>query len=95
LPRVIHQLGPHGLLVVTFDEGLSDAGCCGQPGGGRIATILVGPDVPRGIEIRRPADHYSLLASLQDHFGLPRLRLARSARPLAPSLFASQAIASR
>jgi hypothetical protein len=94
LPRVIHQLGPHGVLVVTFDEGLSDAGCCGAPGGGRVATILVGPDVPRGSEIRRPADHYSLLASIEDRFGLPRLRLARPAQPLAPSLFAPQAIAS-
>lgn len=87
LPRVIHQLGPHGLLIVTFDEGLSDAGCCGAPGGGRVATILVGPDVPRGSEISRPADHYSLLAGIEDRFGLPRLRLARFAQPLAPALF--------
>jgi hypothetical protein len=87
LPRVIHQLGPHGLVVVTFDEGLSGAGCCGAPGGGRIATILIGPDVPSGREIRLPADHYSLLASIEDRFGLPRLRLARLARPLAPALF--------
>lgn len=88
LPRVIHQLGPHGLLVITFDEGLSDAGCCGGPGGGRIATIIVGPDVPAGREIRRPADHYSLLASIEDRYELPRLRLSRFAQPLAPSLFA-------
>jgi len=87
LPRVIRQLGPHGLLIVTFDEGLSDAGCCGAPGGGHIATILVGPDVPRGRQILRPADHYSLLASLEDRFGLPRLRLARLTAPLAPALF--------
>ncbi len=73
--------------MITFDEGTSDAGCCGVPGGGRVATILVGPGVPRGAEIRRPANHYSLLASIEDHFGLPRLRLARSARPLAPALF--------
>ncbi len=52
LPRVIHQLGPHGLLVVTFDEGISDAGCCGGPGGGRIPTVLVGPDVRHGRQIR-------------------------------------------
>ncbi|HET7454266.1 MAG TPA: alkaline phosphatase family protein [Solirubrobacterales bacterium] len=87
LPRIVHQLGPHGLLVITFDEGLSDAGCCGVPGGGRVATILVGPDVPAGHEIRLPADHYSLLASIEDRFGLPRLRLARFAPPLAPALF--------
>jgi hypothetical protein len=87
LPRVIHQLGPHGLLVITFDEGLSDAGCCGSAGGGRVATILVGPDVPGGREIRLPSDNYSLLASIEDRFGLQRLGLAALAPPLAPGLF--------
>lgn len=86
-PQIVRQLGPHGLWVITFDEGTSDAGCCGQPGGGRVATILVGPGVPRGTEIHRPANHYSLLAGIEDRFGLSRLRLARSARPLAPALF--------
>jgi hypothetical protein len=84
---VVRQLGPHGLLVVTFDEGTSDAGCCGAPGGGRVATILVGPGVPRGSEIVQPANHYSLLASLEDRFGLRRLRRARHSQPLAPALF--------
>lgn len=88
-PTILRQLGRGGLWVITFDEGTSDAGCCGLPGGGRVATILVGPGVARGTEIRQPADHYSLLAGLEDHFGLPRLRLARSARPLAAALFAA------
>jgi len=87
VPKIVRQLGPHGLLVITFDEGISDAGCCGYPGGGRIPTVLVGPDVPHGREIRQPADHYSLLASIEDRFGLPRLRRAALARPLAPALF--------
>lgn len=87
LPRVIHQLGPRGLLIVTFDEGISDSGCCGAPGGGRIPTVLVGPGVPHGRQIRRPANHYSLLASIEDYFGLPRLRNAATAAPLAPALF--------
>ena len=89
VPRILRRLGPHGLLVVTFDEGTSDGGCCGLPGGGRVATVLVGPEVPPATEIRRPANHYSLLACLEDRFGLPRLRLARSALPLAPALFAA------
>jgi len=87
VPRILRQLGPHGLLVVTFDEGISDAGCCGAPGGGRIPTVLAGADVPQGDLISQPANHYSLLASIEDHFGLPRLRLARFAGPLAPTLF--------
>lgn len=87
VPQIIRQLGPHGLLIVTFDEGISDAGCCGSPGGGRIPTVLVGPGVPQGMLISRPANHYSLLASIEDYFGLPRLRMARFAEPLAPALF--------
>jgi hypothetical protein len=82
VPRLMRQLGPDGLLVLTFDEGTSDFA-----GGGWIATILAGPDVPHGIEIRRVATHYSLLASLEDRFGLPRLGNAIYAQPLAPALF--------
>jgi hypothetical protein len=88
LPRLIRQLGPHGLLLLTFDEGVSDAGCCGAAGG-RVLTLSIGPDVPRGVQLNRPYDHYSLLASLEDRFGLRRLRQARAADPLAPTLFAA------
>jgi hypothetical protein len=87
VPRIIRQLGPRGLLIVTFDEGTSDAGCCGSPGGGSIPTVLVGPGVPQGELIPQPANHYSLLASVEDYFGLPRLRKAAFAEPLAPALF--------
>jgi hypothetical protein len=82
VPRITRQLGPRGLLIVSFDEGTSDAGCCGGSAGGRIATILAGPRLRPGARIRRPADHYSLLAALEDRFGVPRLRHARGVRPL-------------
>lgn len=82
VPRITRRLGPHGLLVVSFDEGTSDAGCCGDPGGGRVFTVLAGPDVRHGVRLRAAYDHYSLLAGLEDAFGLPRLRQARGARPL-------------
>ncbi len=76
-PRIVKHLGPHGLLVVSFDEGSSTAG-----GGGRVMTVVVGPGVPHGIQLAGPYDHYSLLAALEQHFGLPRLRRARQARAL-------------
>ncbi len=82
LPRLLAQLGPHGLLVVSFDEGTSDAACCDGAVGGRVATILAGPEVRRGIRLPRPYSHYSLLATLEDRFGVRRLRRARSARSL-------------
>ena len=87
VPQIRRRLGPHGLLVITWDEGRTKLGCCGLPGGGRIATLLTGPDVQPGRQIAMIADHYSLLAAIEDRFGLARLGQAAAARPLAPSLF--------
>lgn len=82
VPRLSSQLGPAGFLVVTFDEGKSDLGCCGGPGGGRVATIVAGPKVRSGARLRRRYDHYSLLATIEEAFALPRLRGARRAASL-------------
>ncbi len=83
VPRLRRRLGPHGLLIVTFDEGTTTRGCCGIAAGGRVMTIAVGPDVPRGTRLRDRYTHYSLLATIEDRYGLPRLRHARGARTLA------------
>ena len=55
----------HSLLVVTFDE---DDGTSAN----HIATILVGPMVATGTSDQR-VDHYSLLRTLEDMYGLPPL----------------------
>jgi phosphatidylinositol-3-phosphatase len=65
-------------LVVTFDEGTSRAGIEGGPGGGRVATIVVGAGVPSGVRDDTPYDHYSLLRSIERLYGLPALRHAAS-----------------
>ncbi len=82
VPPLLAQLGPAGLLVITFDEGTSNASCCGNASGGRIATILLGPGVRAGTRLHRPYSQYSLLATVEDRFGVPRLRNARSASAL-------------
>lgn len=82
VPRLVRRLGPAGFLVVTFDEGRTDLACCGSSGGGRVATIVAGSGVRGGAKLRRQYDHYSLLATVEDAFGLPRLRGARGALPL-------------
>lgn len=91
IPRIGRQLGQDGLLVVTFDEGESDLGCCGIAAGGRVMTIVLGPGVPPGVRITSPYSQYSLLAAIEDRYGLPRLRKARGARPL-PLAFGAAAV---
>jgi hypothetical protein len=80
VPGLIPALGPHGFLVITYDEGDSNLACCGDPGGGRIATVVAGPDVRAGAVMRRPLDHYGVLRTIETAFGLPKLGAARSAR---------------
>jgi hypothetical protein len=77
----MRALGPHGFLVVTYDEGTSDAGCCGGAAhGGRIPTVIAGPDVRRGARVERPYSLYSVLRTLTDAFGVAPL--GRRAPPL-------------
>jgi hypothetical protein len=84
VPRLLRALGPNGLLFLTWDEGSSDSGCCVVASGGHIATIVAGPRARRGARLSTPSDHYSLLQTVEDLLGLPRLR--RAACGCTPSL---------
>jgi phosphatidylinositol-3-phosphatase len=77
VPRLLRELGPNGFLVLTWDEGSSGRGCCGDPGGGHIATIVAGPDVRRGGRDGLRVDHYGVLRTVEDALGLARLGAAR------------------
>ncbi len=66
-------------IVVTFDEGLPSerTGCCGvtpdQPsnyGGGHIPTVVITNHGPRGLTDPTPYNHYSLLRTIEDAFGI-------------------------
>jgi hypothetical protein len=66
-------------IVVTFDEndkderGGGDQGCCGinaQRGGGRIPTIVITNHGPRGVQDATPYNHYSLLRTTEEAFGI-------------------------
>jgi len=84
VPPLLHELGPHGFLVLTWDEGSSDAGCCGAAHGGHILTLVAGPDVAAGARDDSPIDHYGVLASVEHALGLAPL--AGAADPRAGSL---------
>jgi acid phosphatase len=63
-----------GLLIVTFDEDDGD-----DPSGGHIATIVASPHVPAGFRSAERHDHYTLLRTIQDAWGLDCLAESCSA----------------
>jgi phosphatidylinositol-3-phosphatase len=73
VPRLLSALGPSGVLFITYDEGSSNLGCCGVAKGGRILTLVAGPGARAGARSMTPYDHYSLLRTIEDLLGLPRL----------------------
>ena len=78
----------HGVLFVTWDE--SDGGSAGvvggrvvgSGGGGHVMTLVIAPGLRRGLRVGVPYNHYSLLATIEDTFGLPLLANARRATAL-------------
>jgi phosphatidylinositol-3-phosphatase len=77
-----------GLLIITFDEAeTSDqTACCNEPtgpntfapgltglGGGRIGAVLLSPFIKPGTVSNVPYNHYSMLRSVEDIFGLAHL----------------------
>src|SRR5262249_31955758 len=79
-----------GMLVITVDEAGSDASaCCNTPpapntdkpgvsgrGGGRVGTLGLSTRTKPATTNSRPFNHYSLLCSLEDLWGLPHLGFA-------------------
>ncbi len=62
-----------GVLFVIFDEGTTDAGCCGNSAGGHVATFIVAPGMTPGYRSAVPATHYSLLRTTEEAWGLAPL----------------------
>ncbi len=73
VPQLLTQLGASGLLFVTFDEGETNSGCCRVAAGGHVLTLVAGLGARAGVRSMAPYDHYSLLRTIEDLWGLPRL----------------------
>ena len=65
-----------GVLFITWDEGSSSAGCCGDSWGGRVATLVISPRVISGFRSSVAENHYSLLRTIEDGFHLAHLGAA-------------------
>jgi len=79
VPKLLRALGPRGYLVLTFDE--ADASSA------LITTIVAGPGARHGATQTSRVDHYGVLATIEDTFGLRHLGAAAgrghgSLRPL-------------
>jgi hypothetical protein len=58
-------------IVVVWDEGDTTLGCCdANPGGGRVATVVVQNQNATKLSDATPFNHYSLVATLQAAFNL-------------------------
>lgn len=71
------------LIVLTWDEGQGNHGCCGLPdnkAGGRVATVLVSPQARAGFQDDTPYTSYSLLKTISFAWGLPYLGHAADAQ---------------
>jgi hypothetical protein len=81
----------NGLLIVTFDEAATSdtSSCCGEiagpgspepgingPGGGRVGAVLLSPCIAPGTVSQTPYNHYSMLASVENLFGLSHIGYA-------------------
>jgi phosphatidylinositol-3-phosphatase len=99
-----------GLLIITFDEALSidRSSCCGQVagpnarvandgqfGGGRIGAVMISRFIAPGTVSDVPYNHYSLLRSVEDIFGLGHLGYAqqRTVTSFGDDVFGSAAAA--
>jgi len=67
-----------GLLVVVWDEG--------DGGDANVVPLIAATSRGRRGEIAAAYDHYSLLATIEDLFRVPRLGAAKDARPVAELL---------
>ncbi len=65
-----------GVVIITWDEGESNAGCCNGAGGGQIATIVVSAHTTPGARDGSPIDHSGTLATIENLYGLGHLGAA-------------------
>jgi len=69
--------GSNGLILITWDEGADP-----PLDPHHVLALAVGPSVKPGVYPKGPLDHYGLLRTIEDGFGLSHLGAARQAKPI-------------
>ncbi len=77
----LESTGEPYLIIITWDEGQGAHSCCGLPelAGGRIATVLISPQVKENFQDEMPYSHYSILKTISEAWSLPYLGHAADA----------------
>ncbi len=77
----LDSTGEPYLIILTWDEGQGNHSCCGLPeqAGGRIATVLISPQVKENFQDDTPYSHYSILRTISEAWKLPYLGHAADA----------------
>ncbi|MBV8445899.1 MAG: hypothetical protein JOZ92_08300 [Candidatus Dormibacteraeota bacterium] len=75
LPVVLRSswFADHGVVIITWDEGVESSGCCSGAHGGHIATIVIAHDVVQHRVITTRVDHGGTLRTIETLYGLPYL----------------------
>ncbi len=70
-----NALGERYLIFITFDESRDNTSCCGlgSSAGGRVAGIIVSPQVKQGFQDNEPLSHYGFLKTVLSSWSLPDL----------------------
>ena len=77
----LESTGEPYLIIITWDEGQGAHSCCGLPelAGGRIATVLISPQVKENFQDEMPYSHYSILKTISEAWSLQYLGHAADA----------------
>ena len=75
VPAILQSLAwrNDGVLFITWDEGTTDAGCCGNATGGRVPTLVIAPSSKPGYRSDTQYTHYGLLRTIEDAWQLGHL----------------------
>jgi phospholipase C len=77
IPALLRAVGPRGIIIITWDEGTTNRGCCdGRAGGGNIPTIIAGGAVRPRVTPTAAYDSYSILRTIEAAWRLPFMRNA-------------------
>jgi hypothetical protein len=63
----------NGVVIITWDEGSDNSGCCGGADGGHVATIVIAANQPGHLTSPQAVDHAGTLRTIEQLYGVPLL----------------------